>query len=295
MRYALICAAAVFISLSLAAGGWARDDEATAQRLVNMVQGEHRHPEYYTGKHHFMNEEELTTDHGKLEKGKYLMSWLVLDPPICLDPGMGGAASISRDLYKEVFGTPEKEVTADPKKWPYAGLRGKAITTANKSPACADYVQFIPINFHDVMDANNPHLFSSGNQFDWIEWGNRGSDDFHQYMFSLVKWNQNTTVEITVWSDDPEQTWVNGEKVCEGLINRNWGDSVQPTDTGQFEAKAGEWVAILVEVGERGGEIGVTVKLDPPPDDCTLDTQSAMAVTPAGKLTTTWGFLKSRF
>ena len=292
MRNTLILVAVALVTLSLTVGGWARDDEAVAKRLVNMVQGEHRHPEYYTGKHHFMNEEEFNTDKGTLEKGKYLMSWLVLDPPICVDPGMGGAASIGRDLYKEVFGIPEDEVTADPKNWPYAGLRGKAITTANKSPCCADYVQFIPINFHDIMDAGSPWLFNSGNQFDWKEWGAQSSDDFHEYMFSLVKWNQDTKVTIAVGSDDPEQTWVNGEKVCEFTGNRNWpGDS----ETAEFEVKGGEWVAILVEVGERGGEIGVTVKLDPPPDDCTLDTQGAMAVTPAGKLTTTWGFLKSRF
>ncbi|RKY02997.1 hypothetical protein DRP77_07035, partial [Candidatus Poribacteria bacterium] len=77
MRNTLILAAVALVTLSLTVGGWARDDEAVAKRLVNMVQGEHRHPEYYTGKHHFMNEEEFNTDKGTLEKGKYLMSWLV--------------------------------------------------------------------------------------------------------------------------------------------------------------------------------------------------------------------------
>lgn len=287
MKRALIFLGIVLISISLA---YAWDDERVAKKLVDMVKGKHHHPEYYTGKHHFMNEEGLMSDNGELEKGLYLMSWLVLDPPICVDPGMGGAASIQKDLYKEAFGISEADVTKDPKNWPYAGLRGKQVSKTNKSMCCEDYVQWIPINFQDLIDAKQGALFASGNQFDWAEWGGTGSNDFHEYLFALVKWNTDTKVTIKVGSDDPEQTWVNGEKVCEGLGDRNWA---RDTETAEFEVKAGEWVAIMSEVGERGGEIGFTMRIEPPPDDHTLDIEAATAVSPGNKLSTSWGAIKA--
>jgi len=96
-------------------------------------------------------------------------------------------------------------------------------------------------------------------------------------------------VNFSAGSDDPEQTYVNGEKICEGLIDRNW---VRDTDIGSFDAEGGEWVAIFAEIGERGGECGYTLRVEPPPDDHTLNVVAAPAVSYAGKLTTTWGNIK---
>ncbi|MFQ6041590.1 MAG: hypothetical protein ACE5PV_12095, partial [Candidatus Poribacteria bacterium] len=127
---------------------FAKDTAAIAQKLVAKVQGEHNHPDFYTGKHGFMNDKELAADNGgPLEKGLYIMSWLVLDPPIVLGSG-GGAASIKKDLYKDAFGISENDVTADPKNWPIAGQRGNGFKGIAK-----DYVQWIPINFQDMVDA----------------------------------------------------------------------------------------------------------------------------------------------
>ena len=269
---------------------FARDTPTVAKKLVAKVKGKHNHPDYYTGKHGFMNDDDLPADNGgPLEKGLYIMSWLVLDPPLCVDPGQGGAASITKDLYKEAFGISEEDVTADPKNWPIAGQRGKAI--AKGGAACEDYVQWIPINFQDLEDAGQGRLFASGNEFDWLEWGGTGLNDFHEYLFCLVKWNKTTKVQIKVGSDDPEQTWVNGKKVAEGLANRNW---TADTDLGEFEAKGGEWVAIMSEVGERGGEMGYTIEVQPPPDDHTLDIEMAQAVNLKDKLAATWGYIKAR-
>jgi hypothetical protein len=151
---------------------------------------------------------------------------------------------------------------------------------------------WIPINFQDLMDAGQGAA-NSGNQFDWAEWGGQGLNQFHEYMFCLAKWNNDTTVAFAAGSDDPESTYVNGELVCEGLADRNW---TADTDKGEYAVNGGEWVAIFVEVGENGGECGYTLEVDPAPNDHTLDTEGAkagLAVGPHRSLTSTWGGIKA--
>jgi len=61
-------------------------------------------------------------------------------------------------------------------------------------------------------------------------------------------------VNLAAGSDDPEQTWVNGE---------------------------------------NGGECGYTLEVNPPPDDHTLDIAGSLhAVSPQSKLATKWGRIK---
>jgi hypothetical protein len=259
----------------------AADDAATAKRLVAKVQGKHNHPEYYTGKHSFM----LDEDSGPLKKGLYLMSWLVLDPPIVLAAG-GGAASIGKDLYNQYLGIKEDEATAKPANWPIAGQKAQ-----NPSEGIGkDGMWWIPINFQDLVDAKQGALFASGNEFDWAEWGGQGLNQFHEYLFCLVKWNKDTKVTFMAGSDDPEQTWVNGKKVMEGLADRDWAPDTEKADV---NVKGDEWVAILGEVGENGGEAAYTLRVEPAPDDHTLDVEGVLAVDAIGKLTTTWGHIKT--
>lgn len=283
LNFVVYLVACSFVML-LASQVFAADDPATCKKLVSMVPGKHQHPEYYTGKHGFMNDADLTASPGgPLEKGKYIMSWLVLDPPIKLSSG-GGAASISKDLYKEYFGIPEADVSKDPKNYPIAGQKSPKQNSAKED------MYWIPINFQDLVDAKQGNLFASGNEFDWAEWGGQGLNQFHEYMFCLVKWNKSGTISFAAGSDDPEQTWVNGQKVCEGLADRDW---TADTDKGKFDVKGGEWVAIFAEVGENGGECGYTLEVSPAPDDHTLDAQGALlAVSPKGRLTTTWGKIR---
>ena len=66
------------------------------------------------------------------------------------------------------------------------------------------------------------------------------------------------------------------------------------TDKGETTVKAGEWVAILAKVGENGGECGYTLRVEPPPDDHTLDIETVQAVNLKNKLTATWGYIKAR-
>ena len=148
---------------------------------------------------------------------------------------------------------------------------------------------WIPINFQDLVDAGQGNLFASGNEFDWLEWGGQGLNQFEEYIFCLVKWDKGGTINFAAGSDDPEQTFVNGESVCEGFGDRNW---TADTDKGTFNAPAGEWVAIFAEVGENGGECGYTLRVEPPPDDLTLDVDTALAVSPGNKLAVTWGGVK---
>lgn len=256
---------------------FAIDDAATAQKLVNMVKGDHKHPKYYTGKHGYVNESAA----GPLDKGYYIMSWLVLDPPIKV-AGTGGAAFISKDLYNDYNGIPEEKVSADKKNWPVAGQVLKKKNNANED------MTWIPINFMDLVDAGQGS--HGGNEFDWAEWGGQGLNNFHEYLFTLAKWKSGGKISFKAGSDDPEQTWVNGVKVCEGLADRDWA---KDTDAGEYTVKGGEWVAIFAEVGENSGECGYTLRCDPPPDDGTLDTATLMAVTFNGKLPIMWGLIKS--
>jgi len=258
------------------------DSPAVAKKLVDMVKGDHKHPDYYTGKHGYMNEVAIVGE-GNPEKGLYIMSWLVLDPPLKVPP-TGGAAQISKDLYNEYNGIPEEKVSADKRNWPVAGQVLKKKNNAGED------MTWIPINFLDLVDAKQGNLFASGNQFDWAEWGGQGLNHFHEYLFTLAKWKSGGKITFKAGSDDPEQTWVNGVKVCEGLADRNWA---KDTDVGEYTVKGGEWVAIFAEVGENGGECGYTLRVEPPPDDGTLDTATVLSVMSEGKLPVMWGLIKS--
>ncbi len=271
---------AIFCMLLIVYSASAKDDSATAKKLVTQTAkaGGHNHPDYYTGKHGFMNEEAA----GTLEKDLYLMSWLVLDPPLKLGAG-GGIASQNKDLLKEYFGVSEIDACKNVRSYPYAGMK------SIKPNSDKEDMYFTPINFMDLVDAKQGALFASGNQFDWVEWGGQGVNQAHEYLFCLAKWNKAGEINIKVGSDDPETTWVNGEKVAEGMADRDWSKDQDP---GKFNVKAGEWNAILVEVGENGGEWGFSMRVEPPPDDHTLDTQILMAVNNNDKLTTTWANIK---
>jgi hypothetical protein len=277
-----LCLCALLVNVQ----SFAKDTSATAQKLVAKVSGKHNHSAYYTAKHGFMNDADLTG----LEKGLYLMSWLVFDPPYF---GKGPAATLkSDDAMKEMFGVSEADVTKAPKNWPIAGQKSNK-GTAGPGDLGKDGSWWIPINFQDLIDAGQGNLFASGNQFDWAEWGGRDSvNTFIEYLFCLVKWNKGGEVTFKAGSDDAEMTWVNGEIVCQGLADRDWA---RDTDAGKVTVKAGEWVAILGKLGENTGECGYTLRVEPPPDDHTLDTEAAMvAVTPIGKLASTWGYVKGR-
>ncbi|MBM3240190.1 hypothetical protein FJZ31_28225 [Candidatus Poribacteria bacterium] len=273
-----------FCALLVNVQSFAKDSSAITQKLVAKVKGAHNHPDYYTGKHGFMNDTDLTSDGQKLEKGLYLLSWLVLDPPYV---GKGPAATFKNDdALSEIAGISEKDITKSPKNWPVAGQKLKG-----SSGIASGGSWWIPINFQDLIDAGQGGLFASGNQFDWLEWGGQGLNIFIEYLFCVVKWDKGGKVTLKAGSDDPETTWVNGKVLCEGLADRNWA---RDTDMGEFTATPGEWVAILGKVGENGGECGYTLRLEPPPDDHTLDIEGAQAVSLKNKLTATWGYIKAR-
>jgi hypothetical protein len=156
----------------------AKDDAATAKKLVEQTAkaGGHNHPDYYTTKHGFMNDADMGGE-GNPEKGFYLMSWLVLDPPLKLGAG-GGVASQPKDLLKDYFGIAEIDASKNVKSYPYAGLKSK------KPNSEGDDMYFTPINFQDLIDAKQGALFASGNQFDWAEWGGQGVNQAQEYLLA---------------------------------------------------------------------------------------------------------------
>jgi len=267
----------------------AADNEAIAKKLVDKVPGDAQRPTYYTGKHSFMNDADLNTEGGPLEKGFYLMSWLGTNPPIKVAAGTGGTASLNKPFYDEYFGVKEEDVSADRSNWPRAGLKSKK--PIDEVPLKGKDIYWTPFNFQDLVDAGEAEGFNSGNEFDWKEWTGsfRGLDDFHMYIFCLVKWDNDAQVSLVIGSDDPSQTYANGIKVVEILGDNNWNRSM---GAGDFNVKGGEWVAMLAEIGERGGECGYTIRVEPPPNDHTLDVETVQAVDPRSKLTTTWGGVK---
>jgi len=283
----LVCLCLVLVSSQLLAA----DNEAVAKRLVEKLPGDNQRPDYYTGQHGFMNDDDINSEAGALEAGLYLMSWLATNPPIKLASGTGGLAGINKPHYKEFFGVDEEDVSADRANWPMAGM--KSDKANDEAPLDGEYIYWTPINLQDMVDAGATEGFNSGNQFDWSEWAGafRALDDFHMFIFCVAMWNSTTTVNLSAGSDDSQQTYVNGVKVCEGLGDKNWA---RDNEKGEFTAKGGEWIAIFVELGERGGEAGYPRRGEPPPDDHTLDTETVMAVGPQSKLSTVWGYVKTR-
>ena len=74
---------------------FAADTEAVANRLVGKLPADNQRPDYYTGKHGFMNDDDINSEAGALEKGLYLMSWLATNPPIKLPAGTGWCSATS--------------------------------------------------------------------------------------------------------------------------------------------------------------------------------------------------------
>jgi hypothetical protein len=206
--------------------------------------------------------------------------------------GTGGSASINKPVYKDFFGVAEEEVSANRMNYPRAGLKSKKPN--DEAPLNGRYIYWTPINFQDMVDAGEAEGFNSGNEFDWKEWTGsfRALEDYQMFIFCLAKWNKDTQVNIAAGSDDPSQNYVNGEKLCEVFGDPNWA---RDTAKGSFNAKGGEWVAFFIEVGERGGENGYTLRIEPPPNDHTLDIEAAMAVDLQSKLAATWGRIKGTF
>lgn len=266
---------------------FAADSEAIAKKLVNKLPDDAKRPTYYTGKHGFMNDKDLATEAGALEKGLYLMSWLATNPPVKMVSGTGGSASINKPVYKDFFGVAEADVTKSKGNYPRAGLKSKKAN--EEDPLKGEYIYWIPINFQDMVDAGEAEGFNSGNEFDWKERGFRTLEDYQMFIFCLVKWNKDTEVNLAAGSDDPSQTFVNGEILCEVFGDPNWA---RDTAKASFSAKGGQWIAFFVEVGERGGENGYTLRIEPPPSDHTLDIESALAVDSQGKTASTWGRIK---
>lgn len=268
---------------------FASDNEATAKKLVDNLPADARRPTYYTGTHGFMNDKDLATEAGALEKGLYLMSWLATNPPIKMATNAGGSAAINKPIYEDFFGVAEDDVSKSSKNYPYAGLKSKKPN--DEAPFDGMDIYWTPINFQDMVDAGEAEGFNSGNEFDWKEWTGafRSPDDYQMFIFCVVKWNKDTQVNLAAGSDDCSQTYVNGEKLCEVFGDPNWA---RDTAKGSFSAKDGQWVAFFVEIGERGGENGYTLRIEPPPNDHTLDIESILAVDSQNKLTSTWGDVK---
>ena len=292
MRKLLFILTALYLCVLLVnVQSFAEDSPEVCKKLVAKVKGEHNHPDYYTGKYGFMLSEDKPCDGGKLEKGLYLMSWLVLDPPYF---GASATSRFNEDIMKELFGVSEKDVGTDPKAWPVAGQ--KSLKGADGPGGLGkDGSWWVPINFEDLAETfSKPDMFTTGRELDWdAEWGQRDSvNNFIEYLFSLVKWDKGGTVTFKVGSDDNHITWVNGEFLCENPnASQNWVKDMNP---GEAEVPAGEWVTILAKLGENGGECGYTMRVEPPPDDHTLDTETAKAVSLKNKLTATWGYIKAR-
>jgi len=163
---------------------FAADNEATAKKLVEKLPADEQRPKYYTGTHSFMNDKDLTSDGGALEKGLYLMSWLATNPPVKVVANTGGTASMGKPLYKDYFGIAEEDVSKNSRNWPYAGLKSKKPNT--ETPLKDRYIYWIPMNFQDMVDAGETEGFGSGNEFDWKEWAGsfRALEDFHIYIYS---------------------------------------------------------------------------------------------------------------
>jgi hypothetical protein len=131
-----------------------------------------------------------------------------------------------------------------------------------------------------------------GNELDIACWGGQAPTNTQAYLVTYLKWMADTTVKFTVGVDDAAELYFNGEKVInDPSSSQDW--AAGNAGTADVSVKAGEWNIVVVGCHETAGEWGISVQVDPVPDEVNnIGPDELFAVEPVAKLATTWGKIK---
>ena len=220
--------------------------------------------------------EYIDDDDPQVDDNGYIMSWLILDPFIS-DTANAAGPACQMDYFEGQGG----EANLMPKE-------GDEVTIAETK---SDHV-WARLNFADLKDMGQIPAPVGGNEFDITCWGGQGPTNTQEYMVVYLKWNTDTTAKFTVGVDDASEVYFNGEKIIDDPnSSQDWGAG--NSGSAEVNAKAGEWNILVVGCYETGGEWGITVQVDPAPDEVSnIGPPELFAVEPVGKLPITWGEIK---
>jgi len=219
--------------------------------------------------------EYIDDDDPQVDEQGYIMSWLILDPYI--NAGVGSTLAVMQDYFKDQGG----EANLMPKE-------GDEVTIAETK---SKHV-WARLNFADLVDPLKQITAAvGGNELDILCWGGQGPNNTQEYMVTYLKWKSATTATFTFGSDDSSESYFNGEELHSFPADVNWGAG----NAGSHKATVvpGEWNILVVGAYETGGEWGISVQVDPVPDEVNnIGPVELFAVEPMDKLPITWGKIK---
>jgi len=219
--------------------------------------------------------EYVKEDEVKVDTNGYIMSWLFLDPYI--NDGKDAGIACNKDYFEDQGG----EAKLKPKE----GDKAKIKETESEHV-------WTRVNLLDLKEMGQITAAVGGNELDIICWGGQGPTNVQEYLVVYLKWKSDTTATFTVGVDDAVEVYFNGELIIsDPNSSQNWGDG--NAGVAEVNATGGEWNVLVVGCYETGGEWGLTVRVDPIPDEVNnAGPASIFAVGSVSKLTTTWGKLK---
>lgn len=220
--------------------------------------------------------EYIDDDDPQVNDQGYIMSWLILDPYIS-DTVVQAGPACDKDYFEDQGG----EANITPKE-------GDEVTIAETG---SEHV-WARLNFADLKDMGQISAPVGGNELDIICWGNQAPTNTQAYLVTYLKWMADATVTFTVGVDDASELYFNGEKVIEDPnSSQNW--AAGNSGSADVGVKGGEWNIVVAGCYETAGEWGISVQVDPVPDEVNnIGPDELFAVEPVHKLATTWGNIK---
>jgi hypothetical protein len=220
----------------------------------------------------------LKDDKTKVDDNGYIMSWLILDPYI--NDGVDSAQSCNKDYFEDKGGE--------------ANIKPKEGDEVKIKETNSEHV-WARLNFQDLKDMAQIPTAVGGNELDISCWGGQGPTNTQEYMVTYLKWNKDTTATFNVGVDDATEVFFNGELIIsDPSASQNWGDG----NAGIKEVKAngGVWNILVVGCYESSGEWGISVQVDPVPDEVDNKGPAILfAVEPVDKMSITWGRIKTSY
>jgi hypothetical protein len=210
-------------------------------------------------------------DEVKVNDNGYIMSWLILEPYI--KDNVGAIVSTAKDYFEDQGG----EANIMPRE-------GDEVTIEITG---TDH-EWVRLNFVDLKDMGKIGATVGGNELDI---SGRMVDNAQDYLVTYLKWDADTTVTFTLSSDDGAESYLNGEQITYAAAEQDW--AVGNAGNGKASVKGGKWNVLVVGAYETGGEWGISVQVDPIPDEVnTVGPVELFAVEPVDKLSTTWANIK---
>jgi hypothetical protein len=183
----------------------------------------------------------------------YIVGWLVLGPIT----GTGGSTSAVGVDYIADAKIAKDEWHLAPK-----GPGEKALVKGIDLEWT--YVNFADLEEDGRITQQGPKVAKGvgGNELDF--WG---VDNSTAYGILYCLWKKDTSINIALGSDDAAAFGINGERLIYAPVDRNWAPD---TDKASYSVKGGKWNVLIWKCCETGGEWGISIKVEPPPDQVTI-------------------------